>query len=226
MKKIILFVCLLVVFSAAASAACLENMQAKSTEEFLNNIVSLNAQLDNCVVPSPADKLFKNAVVSIKIFMQGGKTEPVTIMVQDGKITKIERIGANKPTHIIGIGECELDTILRNNNRVGVLAYLYGQNKIQMSAVGFMNKIKFGIAKMGLKLVLGKLQTPAEITCSTAAGTAASKKKVGEVCAHGGECETGNCVGIGQGPPWTYECSCDPFKYVAADTDGKCPPKN
>lgn len=40
-----------------------------------------------------------------------------------------------------------------------------------------------------------------------------SKKAVGELCAHGGECQTGNCVGVGQGPPWTYRCSCNAFKY-------------
>ncbi len=40
-----------------------------------------------------------------------------------------------------------------------------------------------------------------------------TKKAVGELCAHGGECQTGNCVGVGQGPPWTYRCSCNAFKY-------------
>jgi hypothetical protein len=45
-------------------------------------------------------------------------------------------------------------------------------------------------------------------------------KEVGEVCAHGGECITGNCVGVGQGPPWTYQCSCDPFRF--ATTGPQC----
>ena len=38
-------------------------------------------------------------------------------------------------------------------------------------------------------------------------------KNPGDVCVHGGECRTGNCVGVGQGPPWTYKCSCNPFRY-------------
>jgi len=38
-------------------------------------------------------------------------------------------------------------------------------------------------------------------------------KDNGQVCAHGGECQSGNCVGMGQGPPWTYGCSCDPFVF-------------
>ena len=40
------------------------------------------------------------------------------------------------------------------------------------------------------------------------------KKPAGAICNHGGECKSGNCVGVGQGPPWTYQCSCDPFKFV------------
>ena len=42
-----------------------------------------------------------------------------------------------------------------------------------------------------------------------------SGKAIGELCNHGGECNSGNCIGVGQGPPWTYKCSCDPFKYDA-----------
>ncbi len=42
-----------------------------------------------------------------------------------------------------------------------------------------------------------------------------STKENGQVCAHGGECQSGNCVGMGMGPPWTYGCSCDPFVFRA-----------
>ncbi len=57
--------------------------------------------------------------------------------------------------------------------------------------------------------------------CPTTATTSAqpAKKPAGALCNHGGECQTGNCVGEGQGPPWTYRCSCDPFRYVG----GPCP---
>ena len=43
---------------------------------------------------------------------------------------------------------------------------------------------------------------------------AQGKKEPGEICAHGGECRTGNCVGVGMGPPWIYQCSCDPFRFT------------
>ena len=37
-------------------------------------------------------------------------------------------------------------------------------------------------------------------------------KKLGEVCQHGGECTTGNGIGIGPDYGKVYQCSCDPFK--------------
>lgn len=43
-----------------------------------------------------------------------------------------------------------------------------------------------------------------------------TKKAVGEVCDHGGECQTGNCIYAGgEGPDRTYKCSCDPFKLTS-----------
>jgi hypothetical protein len=57
-------------------------------------------------------------------------------------------------------------------------------------------------------------QAPPIGSCPAVQTPPAGKKNPGEVCQHGGECRTGNCVGVGQGPPWVYECSCDPFKFT------------
>jgi len=43
------------------------------------------------------------------------------------------------------------------------------------------------------------------------------KKIAGELCEHGGQCKSGNCVGAGFSPPWTFRCSCDPFKFLGGD---------
>ncbi len=42
----------------------------------------------------------------------------------------------------------------------------------------------------------------------------------GALCKHGGECTTGNCIGIG--PPYgsEYRCSCDPFRYEVLSCKG------
>ncbi|RJQ16890.1 hypothetical protein C4573_02410 [Candidatus Woesearchaeota archaeon] len=61
----------------------------------------------------------------------------------------------------------------------------------------------------------GSQAPPLEFCEATAQPQQPEKKLPGALCQHGGECTTGNCVGEGMGPPWTYRCSCDPFKYVA-----------
>lgn len=47
------------------------------------------------------------------------------------------------------------------------------------------------------------------------------KGKAGDLCQHGGQCESGNCIGIVPGQ--VYKCSCDAFKYVGGDSEGNCP---
>lgn len=51
-------------------------------------------------------------------------------------------------------------------------------------------------------------------TTTTSAPTGRGAKKPGEICRHGGECTTGNCVGEGPDYGKVYKCSCDPFRLV------------
>lgn len=218
-----LFVLLLLAWSVSAQQDCLDAITAKDTRSFLNEIPSLNAQLGTCAneVPSPADRFLKDEIVSVKIFMQDGSTEPFTVTTQAGKITDIEAVGASKPTFIVGLGECEFDTILRTSNKLGAIAYMYQQNKITLSAVGFFNRLKFGVVKLFINPVFKRIAEETTTACSTAGGDAAEKKEVGAVCQHGGECKTGNCIyDTGEGPNRIYRCSCDPFKLV---TTPGCP---
>lgn len=75
------------------------------------------------------------------------------------------------------------------------------------SAVKQMNRCAFDINRAR------GTQAPPVGSCPAPTAPEPGKKEPGEVCQHGGECRTGNCVGTGQGPPWTYKCSCDPFRY-------------
>ncbi len=62
----------------------------------------------------------------------------------------------------------------------------------------------------------GSQAAPLDFCNPQAAAAQPVKKEPGAICQHGGECRTGNCVGEGQGPPWTYKCSCNAFKYVGS----------
>lgn len=60
----------------------------------------------------------------------------------------------------------------------------------------------------------GKQAPPLDfcIKAISTTGPQTGTKKAGEVCVHGGECTTGNCLGQPSDQGIKYFCSCDPFK--------------
>ncbi len=59
----------------------------------------------------------------------------------------------------------------------------------------------------------GKQAPPLSFCTSSKSSVAATaKKKAGELCQHGGQCNTGNCVGEGPDFGKVYRCSCNPFR--------------
>jgi hypothetical protein len=214
-NKIIISIIILTTFIAisfVATASCIDEIQSKKTTDFFNEIPSLNSKIQGNSCDASVS-FFSEDVINAQIFMQDGSKKSFVVTTKSGKITEIKTGSSNNPSYILGTGECEFDTILRGSNRMGVVSYIYMQKKIQFTAVSFFKKIKLGITKLFIGAILGRFQTPADIACSTETGEAQGLKRVGQVCQHGGECETGNCVGVGQGPPWTYKCSCNAFKY-------------
>jgi len=65
-------------------------------------------------------------------------------------------------------------------------------------------------------LFFGRAAEPVSLSCE-------NYKKPGELCSHGGECTTGNCVAVAPGSR-TSRCSCDPMHYVPPQSNGECPP--
>lgn len=106
------------------------------------------------------------------------------------------------PTALAMTTRQAIEGILNSPDRVKATAQSIRSGRIlimyKSAAQGVKTKMLIGSVKLGF--VPG--QAPS------------GGKAVGEICAHGGECTTGNCVGVGMGPPWTYKCSCDPFKFA------------
>jgi len=222
MKKVwLLIVIFLALVGISAAEDC--NTQPKSTGEFLSQISDMNAKLDTCnsSALNSFAVLLRTETMNFQIFMQDSSKENFVIVTNSGKVTEVKEGFSEKPTYVIGMGECEFDTLLRSSDKAGVFRYLYDQKKLIVTPVGFWNKIKFQIIMIVAKVTI-KSASDVEIACSTETGEASSKKKVGETCDNGGQCETGNCVGVGQGPPWTYKCSCNAFRFEGYASDGKC----
>ncbi len=217
---------LLLAFGHVMAQSCFESVLAKRTDDFLAEIPAINTTLDGTTCDNSVP-YFKNEIVTFQIFMQDGSREDFTVTIQNGRVTGIERGGADKPTLIMGTGECEFDTFLRSQDKIGVFAFLYLQKKIQLHGVGVMQKVMLIFVKPLMSLNFKNLQTPVDIACSSPGGEALAKKKAGEVCIHGGECESGNCLGVVDANghliyPIVRQCSCDPFRMVVP-ADGICP---
>jgi len=167
MKKLFLFLIILLVISFPVNAAyCFDVLQSKSTEGFLNEISTLNLNSCDATVPPPADRFLKDEVISVEISMQENSTKYFNVITQEGEITKVGTGRASEPTFIVEVGECEFDTMLRSNNKLGLIAYLYLNDEIDLTAVGFFNKIKFGLIKLFANPIFKRIQSAETIACS------------------------------------------------------------
>jgi len=215
-KKMLLGVfCMILLFSIISAQDC--SVSAKNTDAFLKEIPALNSKLADCniAIPSPIDKLFGNDLINVQIVRNNGTKDTFMVTTEDSIVKKIELGYSENPTYVATLAECALDNVLKSGNKAGALAYLYSNKHLTVGAHGVWKNIKFKIALLFAKGAIASNAQQIETTCP--------KKAVGEICNHGGECETGNCIGIVPGQ--LYKCSCDAFRYVDADTDGNCPVK-
>jgi uncharacterized Fe-S cluster protein YjdI len=121
----------------------------------------------------------------------------------DGHIVRTGRGRRSSPpaTGLIMTSRQTLDNIFASQDKMRTTMSALSDGRLQimyLSSAGIRARLSIGVTRI--------------VSSSPPPGT----KGVGEVCAHGGECVTGNCVGAGMGPPWTYLCSCDPFKYATS----------
>jgi len=120
---IIILSILVLVSSQVYAATCIDEIQSKNTKDFLSEIPDLDSKIKGGSCDSSVS-FFKDDTVNVKIFMEGGSTETFTLETDNGKITEVVYGGSDKPTYIVGVGECEFDTFLRGQNKMGVASYL------------------------------------------------------------------------------------------------------
>lgn len=217
MKKAVLMVIVLSFALAMVSAQNDCSIKAKNTDDFLKEIPDLNSKIPSCPaeIPSPLGTLFGNDLINVQIVRNDGSKDTFMITTENSFVKKIEVGYSEKPTYVATLAECAFDNVLKSNNKAGAIAYLYSIKHLSVGPHGIWKSIVFKIFTFFGKKSIASNSEKIELTCP--------KKAVGEICNHGGECETGNCIGIVPGQ--LYKCSCDPFRYVDADTEGKCPPR-
>jgi hypothetical protein len=199
-KILLLLIVLCFVFLSIQNvdAKCI-NIQSEDTASFMNEIPSINTQLQTCQAKSPLF-LYRNSVFLVNI---NGltTTNNFSLTIKKGKITEIT-VSPVIASYTVTMSESDFEGFLRSSDATATVSQLYKAGKITVAPHGFINTLRWWITKPFIGFFAPK-QT--------------AKLGVGEICQHGGECETGNCIyESGQGPDRTYKCSCDPFKLDTA----------
>jgi len=208
MKVYVLFSLVLLSLFAVSAQSC--DMKASSTDDFFGKISEFNAKLVECpiVIPSPIDKLFGDDIVNVQIVRNDGSKDVFTIVTKGSRVISIEKGGSDDPTYVATLAECALDNVLKSNNRAGALAYLYDSGHLTIGASGIWRSIVFRVALLFAGGAIEDASETVDVTCP--------ERAVGELCEHGGQCATGNCIYVtGEGAGRIYKCSCDPFKFDA-----------
>jgi len=215
MKRVLLLVVLSFILLPSIMAAADCSVKATNTVDFFKEIPDFNAKLADCnlAIPSPVNNLLKNDLVNVQVVRNNGSKDVFMIKVENKMVKSIELGSSNNPTYVATLAECALDNVLQAEDKAGALAYLYSKKHLTIGPHGAWRNIIFNVVMFFARGAVASNAKEIPTTCP--------KKPVGQLCNHGGECETGNCIGVVPGK--VYMCSCDAFRYVAGDTEGKCP---
>ncbi len=175
MKKILLlaFFTLVLAFSVS-SQSCPSFPTPKSAQDLFNQLPAMDAALQQCPQPvqGPVNRIFKDETILVNIGNQ-----QLTLQIQNTQLVGIKNGAVGKATFIITLSECDFDAIISNPNPLSALAFVYGEGRIKLEAVGFLRKAKLLFMKPLIKSQLKKYRTELTITCAGSTPSTASGKK-------------------------------------------------
>ncbi len=153
MKKIILLV-MFVLMTSAVYAQCKVTINSKTTKAFLNEIPSLNTQLQSCPIklPGTVSALLGTGTVRVDVGMNDGSTSMFFFTLQGSTVTGITTANSIN-NYLVQTDEDAVDALLQSNNKIGAFFWLYSQKRIKISAVKFFSKLKLLFTKPVLGLV-------------------------------------------------------------------------
>ncbi len=159
MKKfLILLVILVLAAMSVAAKGCFSSIDAKSSADF---IASLPMDTGACESAFPFP--FKNERVQVNVQMGSGLEQFHAVIVK-GKLTSVDKGAIEGATYDVYVPECEFNALLKSMN-AGVAGKIYMDGKLVVKPVGFLKKMKFGVAKMVLKREAKKNVKDISISC-------------------------------------------------------------
>lgn len=127
------------------AGACKIKIYANDIADLINQIPSINAQLQGCPqkIPSAANSIVKDGNTVVDVTRNSGSTESFTIQIQNKQITGVSTGAASTCAQRISVSEADLDTALKSQNIGTAASYLLGQKKIKVTGCTFISKVKF-----------------------------------------------------------------------------------
>jgi hypothetical protein len=154
MKRLFVYLLVLLVLIVSVSAECSVEIAAESADAFLDDLNDVNSGLEECPqqVPSPLHYFFKNERVAVYLDMTDGSRETAIAVVEDAVVKEVTEIGLGDG-YFISIDECAFNTMLREDNRVGVFMYAYQEGRATIGGESFSKKIFALFGKLLLNFV-------------------------------------------------------------------------
>mgnify|MGYP001580069087 CR=1 FL=1 len=160
MKKLLILSVILVLTAMSVGAKdCFSSIDAKSTPDFIS---SLPMDVSSCESAFPFP--FRNERVQVNVQMDSGSAEQFHAVIEKGKLTSVDKGLIGGATYDVSVPECEFSALLERMD-AGVAGKLYVDGKLVVKPVGFLKKMKFGVAKSILKRAAKRSAKDISISC-------------------------------------------------------------
>ena len=166
MSKLIIIPLIILILTITVSAECDVPIESQNTEAFLSDIPNINTALQSCPqeLPSIFGWLFKNKNIQLDITREDQTTDTLTIAIEEKTISKIIK-QSTSPAYTLTVAECNFDSLLGNENRVGAAAFLYKEKFLKIEGNSAGKKVLLFFLKPILRFASGKIQIPMIVEC-------------------------------------------------------------
>jgi len=150
---------------------CSRIVMSSNTNDFFNEISSINNKLSQCsvLIPGKIGGLIGDGSVQVNMAMNDGSLKGFYFSIKSKQIVNMFVGTDHKSNYIVSLDENSLDTILQSNDKAGTILTLYSNKKIVIKGNTFLAKFKLFFAKFFIpkKTPVQNTQTPSNSVTGT-----------------------------------------------------------
>jgi len=142
MKKIIIAILAILLLAAPVFAQ----------SEFLNGLDMMREQVIGQQISGPMGSLLKDQRIDVHITLESGEEVIMGVVMEDKRIKAMAMSAVKEPTLDIYIYEKVLKDVSNSDNPLSILKQAMKDGTFDYKAVGFFNKVKFGLGSVFTKI--------------------------------------------------------------------------